>query len=583
MAAVETLAEPQVIEQEYDSTVRADIESFRRSSADFLAGRLTDDGFRPHRLRRGVYGQRQPGVQMIRTKVPGGLLTAAQMRQLARIADEFGGGKGHLTTRQNMQFHFVPLTRVPDLLHLLADVRLTTREACYNTVRNVTACPLSGLHPQEPFDVQPYARRLAFAFLHKELTDNLPRKFKVAFSGCPDDCMATAINDVGLRAVIRDGERGFRMTVAGGLGPLPVEARLLDEFVPAERIVNRVEAVIRVFNRHGNRNNKNKARLKFVLRERGFDWLKDAIDEEYADILANGGISMPAQVPEWFGGFQPVPPPRGSGDLLPVFEPSSEAYRAWRETNTQPQKQAGYTIVTVRVPQGNLTGDHMRGLADLSEQAGDGSLRFTMNQNVVLAYVPNGAVKRVYSALGSLGLNETGADEIRDIVTCPGAYSCNLGITKTMGLGAALETVVAKETDWGVRKLKINASGCPNSCGQHWIADIGFYGNARKIEGREVPYYLMLLGGTDNQFGLAIQSLPARLAPVALERVLKHFKANREAGESFRAYVLRYKVETFRKLTADLAKPAELFPEMYQDWGDEVDYSLELGRGECAA
>ncbi|HML15828.1 MAG TPA: nitrite/sulfite reductase [Bryobacteraceae bacterium] len=583
MAAVETLAEPQVIEQEYDSTVRADIESFRRSSADFLAGRLTDDGFRPHRLRRGVYGQRQPGVQMIRTKVPGGLLTAAQMRQLARIADEFGGGKGHLTTRQNMQFHFVPLTRVPDLLHLLADVRLTTREACYNTVRNVTACPLSGLHPQEPFDVQPYARRLAFAFLHKELTDNLPRKFKVAFSGCPDDCMATAINDVGLRAVIRDGERGFRMTVAGGLGPLPVEARLLDEFVPAERIVNRVEAVIRVFNRHGNRNNKNKARLKFVLRERGFDWLKDAIDEEYADILANGGISMPVQVPEWFGGFQPVPPPRGSGDLLPVFEPSSEAYRAWRETNTQPQKQAGYTIVTVRVPQGNLTGDHMRGLADLSEQAGDGSLRFTMNQNVVLAYVPNGAVKRVYSALGSLGLNETGADEIRDIVTCPGAYSCNLGITKTMGLGAALETVVAKETDWGVRKLKINASGCPNSCGQHWIADIGFYGNARKIEGREVPYYLMLLGGTDNQFGLAIQSLPARLAPVALERVLKHFKANREAGESFRAYVLRYKVETFRKLTADLAKPAELFPEMYQDWGDEVDYSLELGRGECAA
>jgi len=583
MAAVETLAEPQVIEQEYDSTVRADIESFRRSSADFLAGRLTDDGFRPHRLRRGVYGQRQPGVQMIRTKVPGGLLTAAQMRQLARIADEFGGGKGHLTTRQNMQFHFVPLTRVPDLLHLLADVRLTTREACYNTVRNVTACPLSGLHPQEPFDVQPYARRLAFAFLHKELTDNLPRKFKVAFSGCPDDCMATAINDVGLRAVIRDGERGFRMTVAGGLGPLPVEARLLDEFVPAERIVNRVEAVIRVFNRHGNRNNKNKARLKFVLRERGFDWLKDAIDEEYADILANGGISMPVQVPEWFGGFQPVPPPRGSGDLLPVFEPSSEAYRAWRETNTQPQKQAGYTIVTVRVPQGNLTGDHMRGLADLSEQAGDGSLRFTMNQNVVLAYVPNGAVKRVYSALGSLGLNETGADEIRDIVTCPGAYSCNLGITKTMGLGAALETLVAKETDWGVRKLKINASGCPNSCGQHWIADIGFYGNARKIEGREVPYYLMLLGGTDNQFGLAIQSLPARLAPVALERVLKHFKANREAGESFRAYVLRYKVETFRKLTADLAKPAELFPEMYQDWGDEVDYSLELGRGECAA
>ena len=278
---------------------------------------------------------------MIRTKVPGGLLTAVQMRQLARIADEFGGGKGHLTTRQNMQFHFVPLQRVPDVLHLLADVRLTTREACYNTVRNVTACPLAGLHPEEPFDVQPYARRLAFAFLHKELTDNLPRKFKVAFSGCPEDCMATAINDVGLRAVIRDGVRGFRMTVAGGLGPLPTEGRLLDEFMPAERIVNRVEAVIRVFNRHGNRKNKNKARLKFVLRERGFEWLRDAIDEAYADILANGGIAMPAEVPEGFGGFQPQPPPRGAGELLPIYELASETYRTWRETNTHPQKQPG--------------------------------------------------------------------------------------------------------------------------------------------------------------------------------------------------------------------------------------------------
>src|ERR1700678_3485637 len=298
------LTDLQVTEQQYDNTVREDIELFRQQAQLNLKGQLTDDQFRPFRLRRGIYSQRQAGVQMIRTKVPGGLLTAPQMRQLGRVADEFGGGKGHLTTRQNMQYHFVPLAQVADLLHLLADVRLTTREACYNTVRNVTACPLAGVHPHEPFDVQPYARRLAFAFLHKELTDNLPRKFKVAFSGCPEDCMATAINDVGLRAVIRDGERGFRMSVAGGPGPPPPEGHLLDEFVPVERIVNRVEAVIRIFNRHGNRNNKNKARLKFVLRERGFEWLRDAIEQEYADILANGGIPMPAEVPEWFGGFQ---------------------------------------------------------------------------------------------------------------------------------------------------------------------------------------------------------------------------------------------------------------------------------------
>src|SRR5580704_16316096 len=335
MATVDLLTDQQLIEQEYDRTVREDIELFRTQANSFLSGQITADEFRAYRLRRGVYGQRQEGVQMIRTKVPGGKLTADQMRQLARVADEFGGGKGHLTTRQNMQYHFVPLTRVPDLLHMLADVRLTTREACYNTVRNVTACPLSGLHPEELFEVQPYARRLAFAFLHRELTDNLPRKFKVAFCGCPKDCMATAINDVGLRPVIRDGELGFRMTVAGGLGPLPTEAKVLHEFIPAEDIVRRVEAVIRVFNVHGNRKDKNTARLKFIMRKRGFEWLRDTIEEQYQDILTNGGIPMPDTVPPSFGGFQPQPPPKGSGELLPIYDSSSPDFSRWRETNVQ--------------------------------------------------------------------------------------------------------------------------------------------------------------------------------------------------------------------------------------------------------
>src|SRR5579884_1642781 len=331
MTASDALTDLQVIEQEYDRTVRQDIELFRSQAEAFLAGQLTEDQFRACRLRRGIYGQRQPGVHMVRTKVPGGRLTSRQIRQLAFIADEFGGGKGHLTTRQNMQFHFVPLRRVPDLLHALADVRLTTREACYNTVRNVTACPLAGLHPEEVFDVQPYARRLAFAFLHKELTDSLPRKFKVAFSGCPEDCMATAINDVGLRPVIRDGQKGFRMTIAGGLGPLPTEAKVLHEFIPAEDVVRHVEAVIRVFNVHGNRKDKNTARLKFVMRKRGFDWLRDAIAEQYQDIVANGGIPMPEGVPPSFGGFEPQPPPKGSGQFLPMYNPSQE-FQEWKET-----------------------------------------------------------------------------------------------------------------------------------------------------------------------------------------------------------------------------------------------------------
>ncbi len=578
-------------EAEYDATVRADIEQFRAHAEKFVAGEITDDQFRAQRLRRGIYGQRQAGVQMIRTKIPGGILTAPQMDQLALIADEFGGGKGHLTTRQNIQYHFVPLLRVPALLHALADVRLTTREACYNTVRNVTACPLSGLLEEEAFDVHPYARKVAFAFLHKELTDSLPRKFKIAFSGCKEDCVLCAIHDIGLRAVIRDGKRGFRMVVGGGLGPLPCEAHLLDEFVPEERLLNRCEAVIRLFSKHGNRQNKNKARLKFVVRERGFDWVKEQIEKEYHDILTNGGIPMPDTVPDGFGGFQSSPPPLGTGDLLPVLGPNGHShpeYERWLQTNIRPQKQTGYAIVTVKVAQGNLTGDQMRGLADISRNAGDGLIRVAVDQNIVLAYVPLRRLPQMYKALDEIGLADAGAREIDDVTTCPGAYSCNLGITKAMNLGAALAAEVRDYPDSLVRKLQIKVSGCPNSCGQHWIGDLGFYGNARKIDGKEVPYYQMLLGGGYDdaglmRFGVAVQSIPARLAPTAVRRVLEHYVANRRAGETFRDYVLRHKVETFRLMTNDLAKPAETFPEMYQDWGDEMGYSLKLGRGECAS
>jgi sulfite reductase beta subunit-like hemoprotein len=588
MSTTNALPAQQILEQEYDTVVRADIDEFRSLANDRIAGKLSDDELRPHRLRRGVYSQRQEGVHMIRTKVPGGLLTSEQMRRMAHVADEYAGGKGHLTTRQNIQYHFVPLVRVADLLQALADVRLTTREACYNTVRNVTGCPLAGIHPEEPFDVQPYARKVAFAFLHKELTDNLPRKFKIAFSACPEDCIATAINDCGLRGIVRDGVPGFSMTVAGGLGPLPTEARLLHEFIPAEDLLHRIEAVIRIFNTHGNRKNKNTARLKFVMRTRGFEWLRDAIEEQYQDILKNGGIALPAEVPESFGGFRAQKPPLGNGSLLPLWEAATPEFAEWRKTNVLPQKQKGYGIVTVTTPQGNLTGDQMRGLADIADQAGDGFLRFSMGQNVQFGWIGEGSLQKVYGALAKLNLAEGHADEISDPITCPGAYSCNLGLTKTMGLGAAIAAAVANETDALVRKLRINSSGCPNSCGQHWIADIGFYGNARKIEvpeggKKEVPHYQMMLGGSQHEFGVQIMSVPARLAPVAVQRVLAHYKIHRNDGDSFRDYVLRHKVETFKELLADLAKPPADNPEMFRDLGDDIEYSLKLGRGECAA
>jgi sulfite reductase beta subunit-like hemoprotein len=579
-------------DHQYDRTVREEIEVFRSKAEAFLAGEIPEDEFRPLRLKHGIYGQRQPGVQMVRCKIPGGVATSRQLEQFARIADEFGGGRGHLTTRQNIQYHFVPLAGVAGLMHLLADVGLTNREACYDTVRNVTACPWSGIARDEVFDVRPYAQRLAYAFLRKELTGNLPRKFKIAFDGCAgQDCIASAINDIGLRAVVRDGRRGFRMVIGGGLGPLPTEAQRLDEFVPEERLLNRCEAVIRVFDQYGNRSNRNKARMKFVLRERGIEWLKEHIEIEYADILANGGIAWPARVPEGFGGYQSEPQPLGDGALLPVLNASRTGepeYDAWIESNVEHQKQTGYAAVTVRVDQGNLTGVQLRGLARISSTAGDGLVRVAIQQNLLLAFIPLGRLPRVYAALRELGLAAPGAGRIEDVVTCPGAYTCNLGLTKTMNLGAALQTTVRQYDDPQVKRLSIKASGCPNACGHHWIADLGFYGNARKIGGKEVPYYQMLLGGGyDEQglmrFGLAVQSIPARLAPEAVTRVLDHFIANRQPGESFRQYVMRHKVETFRALTSDLAKPAELFPEIYRDWGDDEAFSLQLGRGECAA
>ncbi len=581
------------LEQSYEQTVREDIELFRKQAVDYLEGRITDDEFRGFRLRRGVYGQRQPAVHMIRTKIPGGQLLAAQMDQLAAISDEFAGGKGHLTTRQNLQYHFIPTRQVADLLHRLADVRLTTREACYNTVRNVTASPLAGLLADEVFDIRPYMRRVTYAFLHQELTDNLPRKFKIAFSGAPSEDMALGIHDLGFAAQIREGRRGFRVVAAGGLGPLPVESRLLDEFLAVEDLVPRTEAVIRVFNKWGNRGNRNKARLKFVIRERGWDWFVEKVEEEYADIRANGGVAIPDAVPEGLGGFTSTPQALADGSSLPVLDANVDAeYERWLATNIREQKQAGYRIVDIKTDQGNLVSSQMRAIAEVARSSGDGIVRVGIDQNASVAFIPEVRLKAVYSFLKRHELAEAGIRELDDPITCPGAYSCNLALTKTMNLGnalsAAMKAYMAANPDPQVSKLRIHASGCPNACGQHWTGDFGFYGNARKINGREVPYYLMMLGGGDDaegatKFGLAIQSIPARFATVAVTRVLDHFRENRLPEERFRDYVVRHKVDTFRKLTADLAKPVDLAPEMYRDWGDDVDYSLELGRGECAA
>ncbi|MDX2269930.1 MAG: nitrite/sulfite reductase [Bryobacter sp.] len=576
------------VEEQFDQTVVQDIALFRSQVEDFLAGRLTDDEFRAFRLRRGVYGQRQPNVHMIRTKIPGGLASAKQFEMLADIADKYASGRGHLTTRQNMQYHFIPLPRVPDLLLELGSVRLTTREACYNTVRNVTGDTLAGIAADEVFDISPYLRQVAYAFLHKELTDSLPRKFKISFSATPGDTMQGGLHDLGFIARIVDGQRGFRVLAAGGLGPLPCEAGVLDDFLPADKIVNRAEAVIRVFNKYGNRKNKHKARLKFIIRERGWDWFVEHVEQEYADILANGGIAVPLEVPRDFGAYSPEGLQLGKGELPPVLPERAPEYQAWLASNVKPQRQPGYAIVTVKIPQGNMTSAEMRAVADVARRAGDGLVRVTIEQNLVLAWIPQARLAEVHGALAEAGLAEAGANEIEDVVTCPGAWSCNLGITKTMNLGEALSTLVKNYRDPLVRKLSIKASGCPNSCGQHWIGDLGFFGNVRKMNGAEVPYYQMLLGGGKDRdgllkYGFTVHSIPAKSVPVAVQRVLAHYQENRVEGETFREYVLRFRIETFRGLVADLVKPMDLEPDAYKDWGDDEKFSLQLGRAECAA
>ena len=403
----DTLSVREEFELQHDRLVREEIETFRVKANAFLAGEIPEDDFRPFRLKHGIYGQRQPGVQMVRCKVPGGLLTAAQMEQLARIGETFAGGKGHITTRQNMQYHFVPLAQTADVMHLAGRCGPDQSRSLLQHRAQCHHLPIGRPGHDEVFDVRPYAQHIAYAFLRKDLTGNLPRKFKIAFDGCGShDCIAGAINDIGLRAVVRDGRRGFRVVIGGGLGPLPTEAQLLDEFLPEERLMNRCEAVVRVFNQYGNRQNRNKARMKFVLRERGIEWLREQIEREYDDILENGGIAWPELVPEGFGGYQSHPQPLGTGALLPVIHSNGTGdpqYDRWLETNIIQQKQAGYATVVARVDQGNLTSAQMRGLARLAADAGDGLLRLGIDQNILLGFIPLGRLRGLHAALRAAG------------------------------------------------------------------------------------------------------------------------------------------------------------------------------------
>ena len=578
----------EVEERHSREAIEAEIARFEERVHQLRRGEITEQQFRPFRLKHGTYGQRQPGFQMLRVKIAAGVLKPSQLRVLARIADEYSTGRGHLTTRENVQFHFVKLENVPVAMRLLADCGLTTREACGNTVRNVTACPVAGICPGEAFDVTPYALGVSRYLLRHPDFHDLPRKFKIAFSGCADDggCAVAGIHDVGLIAQVRGSNgtahRGFKVLVGGGLGSLPTESAVLADFLPEEELLPTIEAVLRVFNETGNRKNKFKARLKFVLREKGIAELRRLILEKRKTSQA------PAEV---FTVASPIRP--GLVNISPASltlsldHASDSEYDRWAEHNLMAQRQAGYGAIWIKLPAGTLHSRQMRGLADLLEKHDLSGVRIAINQDLVVPWVPLDRARATYNDLRALDLAIPGALTISDVTGCPGATTCNLGITRSLTLADELSRALAGYDDPEVKKLRIKISGCPNSCGQHHIADIGFYGNMRKIGDQQAPYYQLLLGGKVNadgvRFGRQIMAVPARPIPAIIRELLTFYQQDRQRGESFSDWVGRTPDSAVVERLRPLATVTNSTEDIFLDWGDTETFSLKLGRGECAA
>jgi sulfite reductase beta subunit-like hemoprotein len=564
--------------------IEEEIRVFEERSLELRRGEISEEQFRPFRLKHGIYGQRQPGFQMVRVKVPSGVLDPEQLRVLARVADDYSTGRGHVTTRENCQFHFVKLENVPAVMRLLADAGLTTREACGNTVRNVTCCPLAGICSTEAFDVTPHALGTTRFFLRHPEFHDLPRKFKIAFSGCEEDgnCGVAGIHDVGLIARVRGsngtGQRGFKVLVGGGLGSLPTEAATLTEFLPEEELIPTIEAILRVFNEHGNRKNKYKARMKFVLREKGIQEFRRLVAEKRKQVTTPPEVhTFPSPVRAPFVTFNPSHP--GGNGVAGEFE-------SWVQHNLQPQRQPGYGVVWIKLPAGTVFSHQLRGLAGLLEANGLSAVRIAISQDLVIPWTPMLKAKAVFRELAALGLATPGARTISDVTGCPGATTCNLGITRSLTLADVLAKEFEHEPDPEVRKISIKISGCPNSCGQHHIADIGLYGNARKIGERQAPYYQLMLGGEVSASGVrfARQVVPvaAKRIPEALRELLQFYRQDRDACESFRSWAQRVSDAEIARCLKPFTDTSGEVEDLFIDWGDQETYSLKLGRGECA-
>ena len=589
---------PAVKTEPIPAHIAEEIETFEAEAHRVLGGDLSNDIFKPFRLQYGIYGQRQSGVQMVRIKIPFGGLTANQLRRVAEIADRFATGVGHVTTRQDIQLHFVELKDVPEIMRLLASVGLTTREACANTVRNVTACHLAGVCQGEVFDVTPYAKTVALHLLRNPLNQSLPRKFKIALSGCRQDCALTPIHDIGLLAAKRaDGVLGFRMVAGGGLGSTPRMAQVLREFTPMDELLPTIEAVIKVFDTLGNRKNRNKARMKFVIEKLGFDEFKRRWEAAYAAM----GYAVPTHEPIKLLEHADEPPllmptkasihANGNGHSNGASSPNgaSSAFHAWKRTNAVPQRQTGFATAAIKLPMGDLTGDQMWTVADLAERYSNGNIRTTINQNMVVRWIPEGRLEEFYDELVTHNLGDPGAELVEDIIACPGTDTCGLGITSSKGMARALaEVFPAGQVPEDLRDVSVKISGCHNSCAQHHIATIGLHGVGKRLGEHTAPHYELHLGGHVDgtpKIGKLTVKLPAKSVPAAIRHLIDVYRRDRKNGENLQSFIHRVgKVALKEELIPyTIVPPHDQDSTYYYDWEGEAEFVLEdLGPGECA-
>ena len=588
-----------VIQQEAPGRIIPILDSefvdFESEATEYLKGNRVEETFIGFRLKQGVYGQRQAAKQMIRVKLPFGGVAADQLDALAEVAERYTPlRRGHITTRENIQYHHVPLPLATEALKLMAEVGLSTREACGNTVRNVTGDAWAGICSDEPFDVTPYAGAFIRYFVRNPLTQLLPRKFKVAFTASEADRAITSIHDLGFTPKLRQlngkSEKGFRIVTGGGLSIMAKHAMVLYDFVPVDEYLRVSEAVLRIFERSDDlRRNRAKARIKFLVHKVGIDKFRSMVDDELKGEWARKAIPLDDLL--YFDDEGADAP--DSDPILPDPSPAdADEFAEFLRANVSPQVQLGYSAVEVKVLQGDLSPDQFRGLAQILRDHGAGRARTTPGQNIVLRWIPTGRLYEVWKELKKLDLGDGGAFEIHDIVSCPGTDSCKLGITSSMGLNRAIseKLLEMKITDPLTRKILINASGCPNSCGQHHIAEIGFHGAAMKSDGKQIPAYHIFLAGHRRDGNLRLGTLlrsrlPAKRVPEAVERIIRYYEGNRANGEHFNDFFDRTGKEAFDVVLKNLTLPPEFSEESeptFIDWERDVHYVLERGEGECA-